>query len=90
MGFAPALIRFDQILDGWYMVVMDAIDQDYENLHQTPHETLVLNGIKEKIGSLHQAGYVHGNIHNTNVMVWKDGVKGLILIGQGKLGWSNI
>jgi len=80
MGFAPALIRFNQVPGGWYMVVMDAIDQDCENLHQAPHETLVLNGIMQKIGSLHQAGYVHGDIRNTNVMVQKDGEKGFLLV----------
>jgi hypothetical protein len=80
MEFAPALIGFERLPGGWYMVVMDAIDQDYENLHQAPHGTPVPHGITEKIVSLHQAGFVHGDIRDTNVMVRKDGEMGFMLV----------
>jgi hypothetical protein len=80
MGFAPALIGFDRIPGGWYMVVMDAIDDDYRELHELPNEPSVLDGITEKIISLHQAGFVHGDIRDTNIMVRKDGETGFMLV----------
>jgi hypothetical protein len=77
MEFAPALIGFERLPGSWYMVVMD---EDYENLHQAPHGTPVPHGITEKIVSLHQAGFVHGDIRDTNVMVRKDGEMGFMVV----------
>jgi Lipopolysaccharide kinase (Kdo/WaaP) family len=79
MGFAPTLIGFERVPGGWYMVVMDALDKDYEQLDQLVHPS-ALDGITAKITSLHQAGYVHGDIRNTNVMVRKDGEIGFMLV----------
>jgi hypothetical protein len=42
-----------------------------------------------KLVALHQAGYIHGNIHDANLMVWKDGSLGFMLINfdwAGEIG----
>ena len=32
---------------------------------------------------MHAAGYVHGDIHRTNVMMKKNGDEGMLLTGRG-------
>jgi hypothetical protein len=79
MGFAPALIGYERIPGGWYIVVMDALDQ-YQELPSGPHAPSLADEITAKITWLHQAGYVHGDIRDTNVMVRKDGEDGFNLV----------
>jgi serine/threonine protein kinase len=59
---------------------MDAIDEDYEELSQRPDALPIADEIKAKIISLHQAGFVHGDIRDTNIMVRKDGKAGFMLV----------
>jgi serine/threonine protein kinase len=78
MGFAPALKGFETIPGGWYMVVMDAMS-DFCLFWERPSATLY-EPLKEKVVALHQRGYVHGDLRDTNLMVRKNGKPGLVLI----------
>ena len=61
------------------MVVMDIISLDYGYPNtSTPYPCQ--QEIKGKVIALHQAGYVHGDIHDANLMVRKDGSPGFMLI----------
>ena len=86
LGFAPALRGFKPVPGGWYMVVMDDIDATYQELDdayrgQDDLRTKAsLEEVQQHLTKLHQAGYVHGDIRTTNIMVKKDGNPGIMLI----------
>jgi len=77
MGFAPVLKGFERVAGGWYMIVMDAITDKF-SLVNKPSASLY-EPIKEKVVALHQQGYVHGDLHDTNLMVRKDGAPEIML-----------
>lgn len=77
MGFAPALKGFERVAGGWYMIVMDAITDEF-SLLDSPSASLY-EPIKEKVVALHQRGYVHGDLRDTNLMVRKDGAPEIML-----------
>jgi hypothetical protein len=79
-GFAPTLHGFESLPGSWYMAVMDAIDDEYEELCEPLRTPEVLRGIREKITQLHQAHHVHGDIRDANIMVRKDGKPGFMLV----------
>lgn len=61
------------------MVVMDIISLDYSYPNaSTPYPCQ--QEIEGKLVALHQAGYIHGDIHDANLMVMKDGSLGFMLI----------
>lgn len=77
------------------MVVMDYVSDDYEelddarlNLSNSTHQSLV-SEIREQVKSLHAAGFVHGDIRSTNVIVKKNGRGELLLIDFDWAGESN-
>lgn len=95
LKFAPSLRALSKIPKGWYMVVMDYISDDYEelddarlNLSNSTHQSLV-SEIREQVKSLHAAGFVHGDIRSTNVIVKKNGRGELLLIDFDWAGESN-
>jgi hypothetical protein len=69
-GFAPDLIAYEGLPGGWYMVVMDLLDESWIPLADKKGHT---EGLKERVHAaitkLHQAQMVHGDIRETNVMV---------------------
>ncbi|KAF8512203.1 hypothetical protein JB92DRAFT_2535851, partial [Gautieria morchelliformis] len=74
LGFAPALRGFQHIEGGWFMVVMDLIDEDaYERLDKVPpsDRSKFETEIRRCVHQLHDAGFVHGDIRSTNFMVPK-------------------
>jgi hypothetical protein len=86
-GFAPALHGVNRLAGGWYMVVMDAVDIDHEEI--TAKRCSAIDEIRSGLVMLHQAGYVHGDIRDANVMVPKDGSTGFMLVDfdwAGKIG----
>ena len=87
LGFAPALQGFQTIAGGWSMVVMDFVDDSYQLLEDSNVKGSFSSEIKEKVGSLHQAGYVHGDIRTTNMMVKKTGEPGIILFD---FDWAGV
>jgi serine/threonine protein kinase len=77
MGFAPALKGFERVAGGWHMIVMDAITDEF-SLVDRPSASLY-EPIKKKVVALHQQGYVHGDLRDTNLMVRKNGATEMML-----------
>ena len=71
------------------MVVMDDIGEDYVDLHSfigdnreiisTPAYTDLKEHIWRFLEEMHRAGWVHGDLRSTNVMVKKSGLDGSFL-----------
>ncbi|KAG2116464.1 uncharacterized protein F5147DRAFT_568096, partial [Suillus discolor] len=85
-GFAPALLGFEQLPGGWYMIVMEMITDDYCRLQEItvpyPHH----DALATELQSLHRGGYVHGDIRDTNIIVKKDCSPGFMLVD---FDWSG-
>ncbi|KAG2084900.1 hypothetical protein BD769DRAFT_1374621, partial [Suillus cothurnatus] len=86
-GFAPALLGFEHLPGGWYMVVMEMIPKDYCCLGELPAPYPHPDVIADELRKLHQDHYVHGDIRDTNVMVKKDRSPGFMLVD---FDWSGI
>ncbi|KAG2072092.1 hypothetical protein BDR04DRAFT_1052092 [Suillus decipiens] len=86
-GFAPALYGFEHLPGGWFMIVMEMITEDYcclANLSaRYPHGDAIAKALR----SLHEEGYVHGDIRNINIMVKRDCSPGFKLMD---FDWSGI
>jgi hypothetical protein len=90
MGIAPTLRGFQTLPGGWFMVLMDRIDDVVVPLY-TWESSLCFelrNLVLEETTCLHQAGYVHGDLHDT--ISWSAKMVNLdscwwILIGREKL-----
>jgi hypothetical protein len=87
LGFAPALHGFQAIPGGWHMVVMDFVGDEYQLLDGVPAKAPYLSEVKEKLVSLHQAGYVHGDVRRTNIMVKINGESGILLLD---FDWAGV
>ena len=87
LGFAPTLRGFQPVPGGWYMVVMDYVGDTYQELDDSPAKASYLAEVREKVISLHQAGYVHGDIRTTNIMVKKDREPGILLVD---FDWAGV
>ncbi|KAF8885864.1 hypothetical protein CPB84DRAFT_1554516 [Gymnopilus junonius] len=86
-GFAPKLHAVERLPGGLYMVVMDDVSEEYVNLRDlirgggdlvTSEEHLgtrdsLSDKIRQCLQQLHQAGFVHGDVRNTNIMVKRGG-----------------
>ena len=81
-GFAPALRAVNLVYD-WIMIVMDDVSANYANtMHDliaakskparvqpvVPRET-AQELVKARLSELHDAGFVHGDVRNVNVLV---------------------
>ncbi|KAH7918819.1 hypothetical protein BV22DRAFT_1075898 [Leucogyrophana mollusca] len=90
MGRAPALRGFERLPGGWLMVVMDALRaDDYLDFRGSEPSSVLLAGIKETLTRLHDAGYVHGDVRNKNIMVSKHDNMRFMLVDfdlAGKIG----
>ena len=89
-GFAPRLIAYCALAGGWYMVIMDLLNESWISMANTQVRP---EGLREKIHAaiteLHQADMVHGDIRSTNIMVRGDGRTSFMLIDYdwaGKAG----
>src|ERR1700729_2366526 len=76
MGFAPALRGFERVAGGWYMIVMDAITDEFGHVDKP---SALYEPIQEKVVALHQQGYVHGDLRDTNLMVRKNSAPEMML-----------
>jgi hypothetical protein len=86
---APKLKGYDHLPGDWYMIVMDDISGAYDEFNALVRSGALHEEIKEKLVALHQAGYVHGDVRDTNMMVRKDGQSGFMLIDfdwAGRIG----
>ncbi|KAF8836162.1 hypothetical protein BDN67DRAFT_998492 [Paxillus ammoniavirescens] len=64
----PALLGFERIPGGWFMVVMDAVSKGYVQLASSSLSASALTSIRKKLKDLHNGGFVHGDIRDTNIM----------------------
>ena len=88
-GHAPKLYAVQRLPGGFYMVVMADIGEEYIDLHnfvnndQEIRLSAAYAELRENIRSfleeMHQAGWVHGDLRATNVMVKKSGLDGSFL-----------
>jgi len=88
-GFAPILKGFQELPGGWWMVVMEMINEDYCRLSDFPPHYSRYEDIARKLASLHQENYVHGDVRDTNIMVKKNGALGFKLVDfdwSGRIG----
>jgi len=91
MGIAPTLRGLEALPGGWFMVVMDRIDDVFMPLYTSESSLSVelCNLVQEETAHLHQVGYVHGELRDTNIMVRKNGQSGFMLVDfdwAGKIG----
>jgi hypothetical protein len=87
MGFAPVVQGFEEVLGGWYMIMMDYIGEEFHHMEKPSVD--LYESISKKIMQLHQKGYVHGDLWSRNMMVRKDGTEGLMLFDfewSGEIG----
>ena len=87
MGIAPKLRGFEDIGAGWKMVIMDALDEEYQPFDEITLHVGAEHFLRERLVQLHQANFVHGDVRDVNVMVRKDGKLGLMLVD---FDWSGI
>ncbi|OJA12022.1 hypothetical protein AZE42_02058 [Rhizopogon vesiculosus] len=91
-GHAPKLIACNHLSAGWIMVVMDALDIDDGYFSQRPGTYRRLTemtvsarqSLQEPVISLiqqlHEYGYVHGDLRDTNFFFMRDDKRGFMLI----------
>ncbi|KAI0255340.1 hypothetical protein BJV78DRAFT_1350597 [Lactifluus subvellereus] len=70
-GYAPELLGFQPIAGGWVMVVMDLIGFNYVEFHKSSRagNPATFETLRDILSRLHEAGFVHGDIRDTNIMV---------------------
>jgi len=95
---APELFLYKGLVGGWKMVVMEPMDIErcavYADRHQDcdipfPQAAQVHTTLENAVETLHSGGFVHGDIHNTNLLVKMDGGSGVLIVDfdwAGKAG----
>ncbi|KAI0255336.1 hypothetical protein BJV78DRAFT_1179329 [Lactifluus subvellereus] len=68
-GYAPELLGFQPIAGGWVMAVMDLIGSNYVEFHQSSGNPTAFETLRDILSRLHEAGFVHGDIRDTNIMI---------------------
>ena len=85
-NIAPKLYAVESLPGGWYMVVMEDVRSEYEDLYdfiqhpdhkgEVSSRNYFVSQIRKSLEELHEAGFVHGDIRNTNIMVKRSGLDG--------------
>ena len=64
-GYAPALLRFEQLVQGWLLIAQESVDAvPWDEMVDKPVEPL-----KAAVRALHVAGFVHGDLHGCNILM---------------------
>ncbi|KAF8422596.1 hypothetical protein L210DRAFT_3571233 [Boletus edulis BED1] len=75
LGCAPTLHGFEVIPGGWFMVIMDDLEEDYirfcdyTDIYGHPPTAELIDNITNALRQLHERGYVHGDVRETNILV---------------------
>ncbi|KAF8623018.1 hypothetical protein AX15_006563 [Amanita polypyramis BW_CC] len=90
-GFSPRLRGFKRLPGDWIMVVMDYLDPDHYDVFKQSEQHLesLYKGMEKQLSRLHQAGFVHGDVRDVNMMLNReDGSKFMLLDFDwaGKIG----
>jgi len=85
--FAPRLLGFEALPGGWFMVVMERLDESWIPLFKlADHPEDLKTKIHSHIDSLHKHGMVHGDISGSNIMVKTDGGSEFMLVDHDWAG----
>ncbi|KAJ3887214.1 hypothetical protein GG344DRAFT_80954 [Lentinula edodes] len=69
-GFAPALLSHSNLAGGWWMVVMENLESDFQPCDDFDIlEPSCKDAITESVSKFHKMGFVHGDLRDTNVFV---------------------
>jgi serine/threonine protein kinase len=81
-GFAPKLLAFEVLPGGWYMVIMEHLDESWIPLSKIarPNRGHLKEVVHTALVALHQQGMVHGDLRDTNLLVMKAGGREFMLI----------
>jgi len=75
LGIAPELVGFETLAGGWFAVVMERLPSSFRPLRELTLEMNLEQPVTDAVQRMHDAGFVHGDLRDTNILVNKDGVK---------------
>ena len=58
-----------EVVGGWFMVVMENISKGHDTLFSKQLSMTTKALIADKLKKFHQAGFVHGDIQDMNIMI---------------------
>ncbi|KAF8420581.1 hypothetical protein BGX38DRAFT_1071333, partial [Terfezia claveryi] len=68
--FAPELLGFEKLHGGWFMVVIELLDESWNEASVKTESIPELEGkICSAITKLHESGMAHGDIREMNILV---------------------
>ena len=91
-GFAPQLIAHEVLPGGWFMVVMELLEEElWTTLDPRCHQSGLKNMIHAAVVQLHQNKMVHGDLRNMNIMVpvKTDGTPRFMLVDYDWAGYEG-
>jgi len=65
---APEIYGHMRLPGNWYMIVMEYLS-DFQTLAECTPNNLIMDTIKNATEQLHSAGYVHGDLRSTNILI---------------------
>lgn len=78
---APELVAFENLDGGWFMVVMELLDESWIRLVDAKDPPADLKDmIYADVTELHQENMVHGDLRDTNIMVKTDGESSFMVL----------
>ena len=84
-GYAPALLGFEQLVQGWWLLVQEFVDAvPWDEMEDKPVESL-----KAAVRTLHAAGFVHGDLRGCNILVADSAVYLIELEWAGLMGTTT-
>jgi hypothetical protein len=98
-GYAPTLYGFEEVAGGWYMVVMEKLDQRYSLYHDihsnsntisNEHRQQIRDALSKCVDKLHSSEMVHGDIRDSNLLIRTDDTSDIKLIDFDWAGEVNV
>src|SRR5207247_402367 len=65
---APEIYGHTRLPGNWYMIVMEYLS-DFQTLAECTPNNLIMDTIKSAMEQLHSAGYVHGDLRSSNILI---------------------
>ena len=75
LGIAPKLAGFEHLAGGWFAAVMERLPLSFRPLRELTSEANLEQRVTDAAQRMHHAGFVHGDLRDTNILVDNDGVK---------------